>query len=169
MLGTDNGYQHIWVDATGQPASAKDAFVTWLLDGRFYTHRWVPHVGSEAILGESGANDPDFNLRREPMIIQRVTASKPVSFASVLEAHGRYDGAAEQTSASDSQIADIALYRVGGSDIMMIETVGGERTALAISYNSDPAQEHRAIIDGNELRWSGYAAKVEISRGGSRK
>ncbi len=169
VLGTDNGYQHIWVDATGQPASAKDAYVTWLLDGRFYTHRWVPHSDSEAILGESGANDPEFNLRREPMIIQRVTASEPISFASVLEAHGRYDGAAEQTSASDSQIADIALYRVGGSDIMMIETISGDRTALAISYNSDPAQEHRAIIGGHELRWSGFAAKVELSRGGSRK
>lgn len=169
VLGTADGYQHIWVDATGQPTSAKDAFVTWLLGDRFYTARWVPHTGSDAILGESGANDPEFNLRREPMIIQRVNATGPISFASVLEAHGRYDGAAEQTSASDSQIADIALHRVNGSDILIIETLGGDKTALAISYDSDPATEHRATIGGNEIRWSGFAAKVDLLRGGSRK
>lgn len=169
VLGTDNGYQHIWVDATGRPANAKDAYVTWLLNGRFYTHRWVPHSGSMAILGESGANDPEFNLRREPIIIQRVSSSEPTSFASVLEAHGRYDGAAEQTSASDSQIADIALYRVGGSDIMIIETISGDRTALAISYNDDPAQEHRTIIGETEIRWSGFAARVELPRVGLHK
>jgi hypothetical protein len=169
VLGKDNGYQHIWVDATGQPASANAAYVTWLLDGRFYTHRWVPHSGSEVILGESGANDPEFNLRREPMIIQRITAREPTSFASVMEAHGLYDGAAEQTNASDSQIANIALNRVGGSDIMIIETISGGLTALAISYNNDPAQEHWAIIDGTEIRWSGFAAKVDLPSGGSRK
>lgn len=169
VLGTDHGYQHIWVDAVGKPASAKEAFVTWLLGDRFYTSRWVPGTGGETILGESGATDPDFNLRREPMIIQRVNAAGPISFASILEAHGRYDGAAEQTSASDSQIADIALHRAGGADIMIIETIGGQRTALAISYDSDPAREHRAMIGGNEIRWSGYAAKVDLSRGGSRK
>ncbi len=168
-LGSSSGYQHIWVDAIGQPGAAKDAFVTWLLDGRFYTYRWIPPSDSEAILGESGANDPLFNLRREPMIIQRTSGASSATFASVLEAHGRYDGASEETSASDSQILDITLFRDGGSDILMIETIGHDRTALAISYDSDPAQEHRASIGGMAIRWRGYAAKVDLPREGSTK
>ncbi len=169
VLGSDDGYQHIWVDASGKPASAKSAFVTWLLGDRFYTARWVPQANATTMLAESGANDPAFNLRREPMLIQRVTDAGDTTFASVLEAHGRYDGAAERTTASDSRIADIAHHRAGDADIMIIETIGGERTAFAISYDNDPAAKHRAMIAGDDIRWTGFAAKVELPRGGSRK
>ncbi|WP_114521576.1 heparinase II/III family protein [Altererythrobacter sp. ZODW24] len=169
VLGTGSGYQHIWIDAAGRPSTAKSAFVTWLLGDRFYTARWVPQANATTILAESGANDASFNLRREPMLIQRVDGVSDTTFASVLEAHGRYDGAAERTTASDSRIADIAHHRAGDSDIMIIETIGGERTAFAISYDKDPAAKHRAKIAGEDIRWTGFAAKVELPRGGSRK
>ncbi|MXP43992.1 heparinase II/III domain-containing protein [Allopontixanthobacter sediminis] len=167
VLGSANGYQHIWVDAKGAPTDSATAHLTWLLGDRFYTARWVPQAGSETILAESGANDPEFNLRREPMVIQRVNSSGSTVFASVLEAHGRYDGAAEQTTASDSQIKTIRIEQIDGSDVLVVETISGSRTAFAISYDADPATRHSAKIDGTALNWTGFAKKIDIPGRGS--
>ncbi len=162
VLGEGNGYQHIWVDGSGAPSSADNAFVTWIKDDRFYTARWVPEVGSETILAESGANDPDFNLRREQMLVQRVANAKDTVFAGILEAHGRYDGAAERTTASDSQIRNIQHMRAEEADLLLIETLAGARSVLAISYDRDPSKEHIAAINGENISWKGFAAHVRL-------
>ncbi|GAA0465045.1 hypothetical protein GCM10009096_01970 [Parasphingorhabdus litoris] len=162
VLGESNGYQHIWVDGTGKPTSADNGFVTWIKDDRFYTARWVPQVGSETILAESGANDPDFNLRREQMLVQRVTSGKDIVFASILEAHGRYDGAAERTTASDSQVKTIQHVRHGGADLLLIETLAGAKSVLAISYDQDKNKKHTAAIDGQTISWTGFAAHLRL-------
>ena len=164
MLGQKNGYQHIWVDAKGTPKSADNAFLTWILDGRFYSYRWVPQAGSETILAESGANDPNFNLRREPIVIQRVSGGKDTVFASILEAHGRYDGAAEKTSLSDSQIKTMRLVQDNGMDILVIETLAGAKSVLAISYDMAKDKKHSAVIDGETVSWTGYAAHINIGQ-----
>ncbi|WP_246218623.1 alginate lyase family protein [Parasphingorhabdus halotolerans] len=165
VLGSDNGYQHIWVDATANPESADKAFVTWINDDRFYTSRWIPQAGSEAILAESGANDPEFNLRREQMIVQRVKAAGGSVFASVLEAHGRYDGAAERTTDSDSQIKSIQHTRDGDVDLLLIETLTGEKSVLAISYDQDETKKHNAMINGTKVNWTGFADHIRLGGG----
>ena len=162
VLGTDNGYQHIWVDGTARPAS-DNAFMTWLLDGRFYTYRFVPVAGLQAILAESGANDPEFNLRREPLVIQRIDGADSATFVSALEAHGLYDGATEQTVGSRSQVATLRHVQQSGYDLVIVETKGGNKTALAISYVADPAKRHRATVDGRPVTWTGFAARVVLA------
>lgn len=160
ILGSANGYQHIWVDAAG---NAKDnAFVTWLLEDRFYTWRLANGAGTQIILGESGANDPNFNLRREPVIIARNNGENTV-FASVLEMHGRYDGAAEQTTKSDSQIKSISYEHIGDADVMMIETLSGDKTAFAVSYDRAAQKRHEVIYQGQKLSWKGFAAAIPIT------
>lgn len=161
VLGDDFGYEHIRVDGRARP-SGDGPFMTWLLGGRFYTYRFVPERGMEVILGESGANDPNFNLRREPLVIQRVGESDAATFVSVLEPHGLYDGATEQTIASDSQIASLRHQRSGDNDIVLIETLSGEEVALAISWDDDPDKTHSATIEGRGIVWQGYAARVPL-------
>ncbi|MEP2551245.1 MAG: alginate lyase family protein [Marinomonas sp.] len=164
VLGTDNGYQHIWVDAMGTPAAGK-SFLTWLKDGRFYTYRFVPSEGMEAILAESGANDPSFNLRRQPLIIQRVKGTDNASFVSALESHGLYDGATEQTIGSNSQVASLTHSRAGDFDIVTLTTLAGEAATLAISYDQDASKTHRANVNGRELVWQGFMARVDPAEG----
>ncbi|KLI62863.1 alginate lyase family protein [Aurantiacibacter marinus] len=164
VLGADNGYQHIWVDGSATPAPDQ-GFMTWLLDGRFYTYRFVPSAGMEVILGESGANDPDFNLRREPLVIQRVSGTDSASFVSVLESHGLYDGATEQTIGSNSQIASLHHVRSHGYDLVFIETLAGQEVVVAISWDNDPAAQHSVTIEGREINWRGYAARVPLGGG----
>lgn len=161
VLGEDNGYQHIWVDAIGS-AEKQSGFMTWLLDGRFYTYRFVPQLGSEVILGESGANDPEFNLRREPLILQRLRGKRDATFVSVLESHGLSDGAAELVTGSNSQIATLQHYNQAGSDIVIIKTLAGKKTALAISYDTDPSKAHSVTVDGHNFKWKGFASRIEI-------
>ncbi|NMW31988.1 alginate lyase family protein [Altererythrobacter sp. RZ02] len=160
VLGKDNGYQHIWVDAQGAPTSSGNAFITWLLDDRFYTARWVPQEGAEAILAESGANDASFNLRREPMLLQRVRIAGGTSFVTLLEPHGKFDGSAERTTLSDSLVASVNHDRVDGADIITITMKNGARRTLAISHNPDDAASHSVIVDETEYRWTGFAAVI---------
>lgn len=164
LLGRDNGYQHVWVDATGAPKGAEAAFVTWLLGDRFYTARWIPQNGATAILGESGANDPDFNLRREPMLVQRLENARETSFVTVLETHGKFDGAAERTVQSDSQIALLEHDRQNAYDLITITMVDGSRTVLAISHDSDENVEHKAVIGSRSIAWRGYAELIPLDQ-----
>lgn len=164
VLGDSNGYQHIWVDGIGTP-SADQSYMTWLLDGRFYTYRFVPHEGMEVILGESGASDPNFNLRREPLVIQRVTDNDSATFVSVLESHGLYDGATEQTIGSNSQIASLRHMRSGANDLVFIETLAGAEVVVAFSWDNDPDATHSATIEGRELTWQGYAERISLPAG----
>ena len=161
VLGTDDGYQHIWVDGTAAPAG-DDAYMTWLLGGRFYTYRFVPQDGETLILGESGANDPDFNLRREPLVIRRVAGRQEAQFVGILETHGLYDGATEQSVGTRSQIASLRHRHDDGYDVVLIETIGGKKTAFAISYDGDPSRRHTATFDGSELNWTGFAARIAV-------
>ena len=161
VLGSANGYQHIWVDATATPSTDK-AFMTWQLDDRFYTWRWVPVAGSQMILAETGANDPSFNLRREPIIIQRASGVGNALFAGVLESHGRYDGAAEQTTASDSQIKSIVAEGQEGASVMIIEALNGARIAVAVAYDDDRAKKHSVKIAGEQIMWTGPAARIVL-------
>lgn len=154
VLGKANGYQHLWVDATGTPDTGK-GFVTWMNDGRFYTWRIAAPAGAEVILAESGASDPHFNLRREPVLIQRVKGATETRFVSLIEPHGSYDAAAETTVHSRSRVRDLRHARSEGVDIVTIMLAGGARVTLAIADDADPARAHRAVIEGRTLTWKG--------------
>jgi oligo-alginate lyase len=168
VLGGDHGYQHLWVDGTATP-DAGDAALTWLIDGRFYSYRFVTDGTTQVVLGESGANDPEFNLRREPMVMLRARADGGHSFLSVLESHGQYDGADERTVASRSQIASLRHVVADGNDIAVITPVGGAPFAIAISHDPDPARRHQAKLDGQTIRWTGFAARIALTPKEQRK
>ena len=159
ILGDKNGYQHIWVDAEG-PVKPDQAFLTWMTGSRFYTWRWAPAPGTKLILGEIGANDPAFNLRREPMLIQRTDAERDMLFAGVLESHGGFDSETERTFASNSQIRSIQSASSGNSDAVIVETLKGARVAVAVAYDQNPAAAHSMIVDGQKIEWSGPATRI---------
>ncbi|MEM7701577.1 MAG: alginate lyase family protein [Pseudomonadota bacterium] len=161
VLGNANGYQHIWVDAEGALNDGQGA-LTWILDGRFYTYRFAGNGALTAVLGQSGANDPEFNLRREPLILLRAKREGDAHFTSLLEAHGRYDGAAEQTLRSRSAIQDLQHDRADGMDIVRLTLKSGQRFAITVSHNSNPERAHRVALDGESLEWTGFAAVIHL-------
>ena len=108
-LGDNNGYQHLWLQAQGQPSEGL-AKVTWLNDnGRFYTQTSVVNGDEQFLFTQLGANDPNFNLRNEKAVIRRVAGKKRHQFVSVLEPHGEYNPSKEYTLGAISRISDVSL------------------------------------------------------------
>ncbi|WDS37741.1 alginate lyase family protein [Pseudoxanthomonas sp.] len=165
VLGKDNGYQHLWVDATSQPAAAQRT-LEWLLDGRFYTYRFDSSAPTRAILAESGANDPDFNLRREPVLIQRMDGQKDATFFGVLEPHGEYNGTAEYVRGANSHIDRIERVTGSDADVIVLTLAGGKTLALGVANDpSNAASEHHVSGNGYDYRWRGGWARFEEKSG----
>ena len=158
VLGDGHGYQHIWVD--GQATAQDRPFLTWQTGNRFHSWHWVPQPGSTVILGESGANDPGFNLRREPMLIQRVEGGRNLLFAGALESHGYYDADTERVSQSSSRIAAIRSASFDDADIMVISTLAGARIAIAIAHDMSATAQHQVEFEGHAIAWTGPAARI---------
>jgi hypothetical protein len=164
VLGKANGYQHIWVDATGTPTVDNGA-VTWINDNRFYTYRMLAPAGASVILGESGANDPRFNLRREPMLIERVTGAANAQFVNLLEPHGNYDAGEEKTTASNSRVKAFTHVRTSDADVITIKLADGRSVTVAIAFSADAAAAHSATVDGRKLDWKGHFARFDTAKG----
>ncbi len=164
VLGKANGYQHVWVDASSEPSSEARS-LTWLLDGRFYTYRFASTAPSRALTGESGANDPSFNLRREPMLLQRVDGQAATTFYGVLEPHGQYDGTAETVRGANSRIDAIAHYRGKDADVLVLDLAGGKRVAVGIADEPNKAGSHEVSGGGQSWRWDGGWKRFDSSTG----
>ena len=162
VLGDGHGYQHVWVDAVGT-LPRDQAHLTWMTGNHFATWRWVPQPGAQVILGESGANDPRFNLRREPVLLQRLEGARDTLFAGVLESHGHYDSETELTSATDSRIRSIESASEPGVGALLIETTEGARVALAVAYDGAPDAPHAINLAGRRVQWQGPAARIVLA------
>lgn len=161
VLGADHGYQHLWVDATSTP-STQARTLGWLTGGRFYTYRFGADAPARALLAESGANDPDFNLRREPVLIQRVDGRKEATFFGVLEPHGEYDGTAEYVYGANSRIAAVAHIRSEDADLVVLTTTAGHTLALGVADDPDPRRAHRVDAGGRAYAWKGAYARLAM-------
>jgi hypothetical protein len=165
VLGAKNGYQHLWVDVESLPSkgipSTDVRFLTWLLDGRFYTYRFGASAPTRALLVESGANDPDFNLRREPALIQRMDGAQDAIFFGVLEPHGEYNGTAEYVHGADSRISEAAHLRGEDASVLALTLASGAVLALAIADDPAPGRVHRVDANGRSYEWTGAWARLD--------
>ncbi|PPT76769.1 alginate lyase [Xanthomonas arboricola pv. populi] len=164
VLGKANGYQHLWVDASSD-ASTDTRSLSWLLAGRFYSYRFGSSAPARALLVESGANDPNFNLRREPALIQRVDGQANVSFFGVLEPHGEYNGTAEYVHGANSRIRAIERVRGDDAEVIVLTLVGGQRIALAVADDADAQRTHQVQAAGQRYSWRGGYARFDRAAG----
>lgn len=160
VLGQANGYQHLWVDASSEP-STQTRSLGWLLDKRFYTYRFGASAPTRAILAESGANDPNFNLRREPALIQRMDGQADATFFGVLEPHGEYNGTAEYVRGADSRIRALDHLRGEDADVIVLTLASGRTLALAVADDPAPERQHRVATGGHTYQWTGAYARFE--------
>ena len=156
VLGKDNGYQHLWLEGQGKPAS-DNAKLLWLNAGKFYTLTSTVNKTDEFLFTRIGANDPDFNLRRDAAFIIRRKKSKNTIFVSVIEPHGSYSTVSELALNSNSNIAEVKVrYDDENYTALTIEDVEGNLQLFILS-NEDASQtkEHKLKIDDKEYRWTG--------------
>lgn len=87
--GDDFGYQHLWLEAEGNGADGTTQY-TWITGDRFYTVSTATGTDTKMMLMRTGAADPDFYLRSEPVYMLREENVCSHVFASCLESHGQY-------------------------------------------------------------------------------
>ena len=109
------------------------------------------------LLARIGANDPGFNLRRDPVIIFRRPKTKDTLFASVIEPHGSYNPVTESASNSNSNIAELTVLRDDDNyTAVSIESAQGKTRIFIVSnQDTESSTTHSLEIGGQDYRWSG--------------
>lgn len=154
-MGTTSGYQHLW--AEGQADLSGDVWsITWFNKKRFYTMTSVVEQGDQAILTRIGANDPNFNLRRNPGLIHRRVGGNTL-FASLYEIHGSYDYSTERPLNLFTSITDLEiLYKSEKYSTIQFELKTGERYQFTFSLLENKATtQHSIKVGDSQLSWTG--------------
>jgi hypothetical protein len=104
-----------------------------------------------------GANDPEFNLRREAAFMLRRKNTTNTLFVSVIESHGSYSPVSESAVNSNSNIKTLKV-ELDSEDYtaISITNVNGN-TKLFITANTDTSKEanHNIKIKDKNYEWSG--------------
>lgn len=153
-LGEDFGYQHIWKEASGK--SDETIKFTWLDGNRYYSLVSSAFLSTEIIFGRIGANDPNFNLRSEPMIIQRRSGENMV-FASVIEPHGYFNEAGEKSTNASGIIENVKV--IGHNEKATIIEVTGKNDLfwrfIVNNGSASATKKHEVTFDGAKYNWIG--------------
>lgn len=165
-LGSDNGYQHLWLRADSRVSAGNNFSLTWLNNNRFYTYTTLAPNGLDVLVTELGANDPNFNLRREQAVILRVKQAKTYSFLSLLEPHGEYSGSEEFTIRSSGIVSNLERFSENGADVILIQTKNGNEIVLGLSYDPRPDVQHSVKVGKRVFEWMGYYSLFDIESAG---
>ncbi|WP_196770463.1 alginate lyase family protein [Alteromonas mediterranea] len=155
-FGEDNGYQHLFVEGKGNANNGNTKF-QWLGNGKYYTLTAVTHADDEVYLTRIGANDPDFNLRRDAAITLRRNDTADTVFVSVVEPHGSYSPVSESSVNSRSSIAsvNVVLDNDDYTGVSITDVKGNIQLFVIANGNSDKSVEHAVTIAGQDYSWTG--------------
>ena len=161
-LGEKNGYQHLYleatghIEATGETNNSSTQF-SWMANNKFYTLTTAAQKDDQLLLARIGANDPNFNLRKDPAIILRRSKAKDTVFASIIEPHGSYNPVSESAQNANSNIAALSVLQDNSNyTAVSIKTTQDEKRLFILSNtNTEPATTHSVVIDGQDYNWVG--------------
>ena len=155
-LGTKNGYQHLWLEATGK-TDKKNACFTWVNGNRFYSITTLANANTQFMMTRIGAGDPNFNLRNDPGFMIREQNVSNHTFVSVIEPHGLYDLSREVTTNFDTNIANLELMMDDESYSAVKLETKNKQSFLFISVNKDfgVSKEHKIILNGRSITFTG--------------
>jgi oligo-alginate lyase len=154
LLGEKNGYQFIWKEAEATVSDTICQF-TFLIGKTYYTVSSLVQGAAKIFFTRSGANDPVFNLRREPSYIIR-KKGKDQSFINVIEIHGKYDPVNEFSTNANPSVQQIQLLR-NDDDFTVAEiTIAGKKLVI-VQCNKDfeKTNKHFLSIGNEKMDWVG--------------
>lgn len=149
-LGKKNGYQFYWKEAE---AAVADTIVqlTFLNDRTYYSISSLVQGNATVFLARLGANDPNFNLRREPAFIIRKRASRQC-FVSVVEIHGKFDPVIEFSSGSYTSVQQVKLLQDDEDYTVAAIKINGKQLLVA-QCNRDFDNKTKHTAQG--ISWTG--------------
>ncbi|SNR32952.1 alginate lyase family protein [Lutibacter flavus] len=155
-LGSKNGYQHLYVEATAK-AFNENSKLSWLNEGKFYTLTSLTNSNDELLFTRIGANDPEFNLRREAAFMLRRKNTKNTLFISIIEAHGGYSPVTESAVNSNSSIKElkVVLDSDAYTAIEITNINGTMKLFITVNTNASKQQSHKLNINKKAYQWVG--------------
>ncbi|MDM9630891.1 alginate lyase family protein [Robiginitalea aurantiaca] len=155
-FGTKNGYQHLYLEGYGTP-SGINTQLSWYRSGRFYTLITTSEAEDELLFTRLGADDPEFNLRRDAAFMVRRKGHPSTVFASIIEPHGSYSPVSEIAVKAESKIKALKiLYSDREYLVVGVEDQTGNRSVfLMVLDDADKTKEHKLIINNTEYAWTG--------------
>lgn len=155
-LGTENGYQHLYLEGRGAP-SQTNASLSWLRSDRFYTLTTVSEAEDELLFTRLGAGDPEFNLRRDAAFMLRRKGRSNTVFASVIEPHGRYSPVSEIAVDANSKIKALKILHHDPDYLVLgIEDLkSGLSVFLLALKDAGENTKHSLRIKDTEYAWTG--------------
>lgn len=154
-LGTKNGYQFLWKEAEARVADTLAQF-TFQNANTFYTISSLIRDKAEVFFTLSGANDPQFNLRRDPSMVIRQNGKDHV-FVNVVEVHGNYDPVNELSNNAYPGVKQIKLiYNDKDYSVTKIIMVDGKELLIA-QCNADfqANHSHNLNLPNKSIEWKG--------------
>lgn len=137
-IGSDNGYQHLWLQAE-QPVAAANGAFTLFTNNRFYTTTFTADSATKEALVMTGANDPANNLRSEKAFMIRQPFSNSKSVVSVTEAHGGFDPSTEAVSQAAGNISQVAIVEEDEDHLVFRFDAKGHTYNITLRYKD---QQH---------------------------
>ncbi len=149
-LGKKNGYQFLWKEAE---ATIKDTMAqfTFLNNRTYYSISSLVQNTAQVFFTRTGANDPNFNLRREPAYIIRKTGEN-AAFVNVIEIHGNFDPKSEYSANSYSAVQNIKLLQNDSDVTIAAITINGKQLIIA-QCNKDFSLQTKHSF--NNITWTG--------------
>ncbi|OJF70918.1 heparinase [Alteromonas sp. V450] len=155
-FGEDNGYQHLFVEGKGNASEGNTKF-QWLQHGKYYTLTTVTNAEDEVYLTRIGANDPDFNLRRDAAITIRRNDTQDTLFVSVVEPHGSYSPVSESSINSRSSIKnlEVVLDSDAYTGVRITDVKGDTQLFIIATSNNDNGARHQVSLGDESYSWIG--------------
>ncbi len=153
-LGVKNGYQFLWKEAEATVVNTLAQF-TFLNAKTYYTISNLVQDTAQIIFTRTGANDSNFNLRREPSFILRKNG-KSEPFISVIETHGEYDPINEFSTNSYSTVKEIKLLKNDANYTIVEVEISGKKLLIAqCNSNYNVIVRHEINTNEKRIEWEG--------------
>ena len=152
VLGDKSGYQHIWKEGTCLPKPGT-YHISWFTDGIFTTQAGVAEDNDEIIFARIGANDPEFNLRRDPMYIHRKKDLTNPLFINVIQCHGTYNPVEEvPREPSSPQVEITTILHDSEYTIAKIDIAGSTQYTVMIAHTKKSIK-HSIEVNNKLYEW----------------
>ncbi|MFC5284070.1 heparinase II/III domain-containing protein [Pedobacter alpinus] len=133
-LGTQFGYQHLWLNAQNQ-LDENGGFVSVLNNKRFYTTHFVSDNPLQVKLVSIGANDPEMNLVDGKAFMLTQPKAKNQTFVNITETHGNIDPINETVSAASGNLTDLKLISSDENKTVISFKIKDKKYQYQINYN----------------------------------
>jgi hypothetical protein len=166
-MGSNHGLEHVYVIGDTNTTSDNYSF-TWFRNKTFYTITGIANKNDRLKLGQIGANDPEFNLRPDQMLIHSKSKSRDGLFISTIEAHGKYSYISEVPLNLKSAIQSITVLENSNQEIVVSISNTKEEEIVVVfqKLNFNKTFKNKLNIRGEDINYTGPKyKKIYIKNG----